>query len=232
MSFRYTDIFKADPNFLANEEKYAEIKREILGDSDDEDEDEESGSDVSSDGEEDGDVGESASIRRRREEKFTERPLQSAAPNKEGITDMTETNLINLRRTIYLTIMNSLGFEEATHKLLKVQVPEGHEVITPRSTALYRHSLTLLPRGYRSSFAIWSSSVAPKNELTPPSTASSESVSVRSTVCGPTTSKKRFKNTTIQFIDTRPTNFVTSLGSLAIFSLPMVSRGLCCTSST
>jgi pre-mRNA-splicing factor CWC22 len=41
---------------------------------------------------------------------------------------MTETNLINLRRTIYLTIMNSLGFEEATHKLLQVQVPEGHEV--------------------------------------------------------------------------------------------------------
>lgn len=63
-----------------------EIKREILGDSDDEDESgsEESGSE---DDDEDDDV----------------------APEKAGITDMTETNLINLRRTIYLTIMNSVN---------------------------------------------------------------------------------------------------------------------------
>ena len=50
------------------------------------------------------------------------------APEKEGIEDRTETNLVNLRRTIYLTIMNALNYEEAVHKLLKVQIKEGEEV--------------------------------------------------------------------------------------------------------
>ena len=31
-----------------------------------------------------------------------------AMPDKEGIEDKTGTNLVNLRRTIYLTIMNTL----------------------------------------------------------------------------------------------------------------------------
>lgn len=35
---------------------------------------------------------------------------------------------MNLRRTIYLTIMNALNYEEAVHKLLKVQIKEGDEV--------------------------------------------------------------------------------------------------------
>jgi pre-mRNA-splicing factor CWC22 len=78
------DLFKVDPKFLENEERYAEIKKEILGDSDDEEE--ESGSDYDSDDEEG----------------------EAVAPEKEGIVDMTETNLVNLRRTIYLTIMNSV----------------------------------------------------------------------------------------------------------------------------
>jgi pre-mRNA-splicing factor CWC22 len=75
-----------DPNVMENEERYNEIKREILGDSEDE---EESGSEYESDEDED-------------EE-------NAVAPEKAGITDMTETNLINLRRTIYLTIMNSVS---------------------------------------------------------------------------------------------------------------------------
>jgi pre-mRNA-splicing factor CWC22 len=81
-----TDLFKVDPKFLENEERYNEIKKEILGDSDDESG--ESGSDYESDDESENDA---------------------VAPEKEGIVDMTETNLINLRRTIYLTIMNSVG---------------------------------------------------------------------------------------------------------------------------
>ena len=79
------DLFKVDPKFLENEARYAEIKKEILGDSDDEDE--ESGSEEDSDDSDE----------------------EAIAPEKEGITDMTETNLINLRRTIYLTIMNSVS---------------------------------------------------------------------------------------------------------------------------
>ena len=51
-----------------------------------------------------------------------------AVAEKEGIEDRTETNLVNLRRVIYLTIMNALNYEEAVHKLLKVQLKEGQEV--------------------------------------------------------------------------------------------------------
>jgi len=52
----------------------------------------------------------------------------SAAPEKEGIEDRTETNLVNPHRLIYLTIMNALIHGEAVHKLLRVQLKEGEEV--------------------------------------------------------------------------------------------------------
>ncbi len=45
-----------------------------------------------------------------------------------AIKDMTQTNLITLRRTIYLTIMSSLDFEECAHKLLKMTLQPGMEV--------------------------------------------------------------------------------------------------------
>ncbi|KAG9318234.1 MIF4G-domain-containing protein [Chiua virens] len=98
------NIFKPDPNHLENEEKYKAIKAEILG----ENSDEESGSESSGEEEEDED--------------------EDAVEEKEGIEDRTETNLVNLRRIIYLTIMNALNYEEAVHKLLKVQLKEGEEI--------------------------------------------------------------------------------------------------------
>ena len=52
----------------------------------------------------------------------------AVAEEMEGIQDMTETNLVNLRKVIYLTIMNALNYEEAVHKLLKIQIKEGQEV--------------------------------------------------------------------------------------------------------
>jgi len=51
--FGLTDIFKFDPNYLENEEKYKAIKNEILG----EDSDEESGSEESSDEDSEGEEG-------------------------------------------------------------------------------------------------------------------------------------------------------------------------------
>ncbi|KZT24038.1 MIF4G-domain-containing protein [Neolentinus lepideus HHB14362 ss-1] len=98
------NIFKFDPNYLENEEKYKAIKAEILGEGSD---DEESGSEESDEEEEE---------------------EEEAVAEKEGIEDRTETNLVNLRRTVYLTIMNALNYEEAVHKLLKVQVNEGEEI--------------------------------------------------------------------------------------------------------
>lgn len=54
------------------------------------------------------------------------------------IEDRTQTNLVNLRRVIYLTIMNSLTYEEAVHKLMKVNIPEGQEVSQAVRLLLYR----------------------------------------------------------------------------------------------
>ena len=72
-------VFKADPKYQENEDHYKAIKKEILGEgsSDDDDEDEEE------------------------EEEEGER--------EEGemkIIDETQTDLLGLRRTIYLTIMS------------------------------------------------------------------------------------------------------------------------------
>jgi pre-mRNA-splicing factor CWC22 len=48
---------------------------------------------------------------------------------------------VNLRRIIYLTIMNALNYEEAVHKLLKVQLQEGQEVFSPfRTPPVISHS--------------------------------------------------------------------------------------------
>ena len=59
-----------------------------------------------------------------------EAEAQDAPPAQEGmkIQDQTDTNLINLRRTIYLTIMSSMDFEEAGHKLMKIELRPGQEM--------------------------------------------------------------------------------------------------------
>lgn len=41
---------------------------------------------------------------------------------------MTEQDLINLRRTIYLVIMSSVDFQECCHKLLKLNIREGQQL--------------------------------------------------------------------------------------------------------
>lgn len=101
-----SDIFKPDPNFLENERKYEELKKAILG----EESEEEGESDAESEDEDEDD--------------------ESDEEDEEQmkIKDETETNLINLRRTIYLTIMSSVDFEEAGHKLLKIKLEPGQEV--------------------------------------------------------------------------------------------------------
>ena len=74
--------------------------------SDEEDSDAESGSEASTDDEEE------------------VRPPRTTM----NIQDQTETNLVNLRRTIYLTIMSSMDFEEAGHKLMKIELGPGQEM--------------------------------------------------------------------------------------------------------
>lgn len=43
-------------------------------------------------------------------------------------SDTLSTEIAVGRRTIYLTIMSSLDFEEAGHKLMKIQVDPGREI--------------------------------------------------------------------------------------------------------
>lgn len=100
------NVFKHDDKYEENEEKYKTLSKEILGSDAESGEDGsgESGSEESDDEEEDGEQ------------------------KEVTIIDNTETNLVALRRTIYLTINSSLDFEECAHKLMKMQLKPGQEV--------------------------------------------------------------------------------------------------------
>ncbi|KAK4574407.1 pre-mRNA-splicing factor cwc22 [Recurvomyces mirabilis] len=102
------NIFKFDTEYEANEEAYLKLRAEILGEaSGSEDEDDEGAEEESSDEEED------------EKDKAME------------IKDQSNTDLVNLRRSIYLTIMSSGGFEEACHKLMRINLPAGKEEELP-----------------------------------------------------------------------------------------------------
>ncbi|KAL0418527.1 UNVERIFIED_CONTAM: Pre-splicing factor CWC22 [Sesamum radiatum] len=104
------DIFKPDPQFPENENRYEELKKQILGEESDDDADSDADADADSDDEDD------------------EESEDEEEEEQMKIKDETETNLINLRRTIYLTIMSSVDFEEAGHKLLKIKLEPGQEM--------------------------------------------------------------------------------------------------------
>ncbi len=100
------NVFKFDPEWEEHEAAYQQLKSEILGEAETGDDDEYESGDSSED-----------------EEAKEERSLE--------IKDQTNTDLVNLRRTIYLTIMSSVDFEECCHKLMKVTLPPGQEPELP-----------------------------------------------------------------------------------------------------
>ncbi|XP_006760622.1 PREDICTED: pre-mRNA-splicing factor CWC22 homolog isoform X2 [Myotis davidii] len=102
------NVFKMDPNFMENEEKYKAIKKEILDEGD-------------SDSNTDQDAGSSEE----EEEEEEEEGEEDEEGQKVTIHDKTEINLVSFRRTIYLAIQSSLDFEECAHKLLKMEFPES-----------------------------------------------------------------------------------------------------------
>ncbi|KAI1781529.1 MIF4G-domain-containing protein [Hypoxylon cercidicola] len=99
------NIFKFDPEWEDNEEAYKRLRAEILGEG--------------SDDEEDDDDEDESSDEENEESKATE------------IKDQSNTDLVNLRKTIYLTIMSSMDPEECVHKLMKVNLPAGQEPELP-----------------------------------------------------------------------------------------------------
>ena len=101
------NIFKFDNEYEEHENAYKKLKAEILGEAS-----------ISGDDDEDGSVSSSED-----EEAQKEHEME--------IKDRTNTDLVNLRRTIYLTIMSSLDFEECCHKLMKVALPPGQEPELP-----------------------------------------------------------------------------------------------------
>ncbi|OQR91047.1 nucampholin [Achlya hypogyna] len=103
------DIFRFDPEFEKNERMWKEIKKELLGeDSEAEDGDDESGDSGDSDDSDD-----------------DEAPAEATTTMQ--IHDFSEQDLVNLRRTIYLTIMSSVSHEECGHKLLRLNIRPGQE---------------------------------------------------------------------------------------------------------
>ena len=103
------NVFKFDPFFDKTEEEWEQIKNEILG--------EEIIFKLKT-----LDIKENEEV-----ENNEEGENEDEEDDENKIIDFTEKDLINLRRTIYLTIMNSLDFEECIHKLCKMNIAEGHE---------------------------------------------------------------------------------------------------------
>ncbi|KAG7841062.1 hypothetical protein KL942_002050 [Ogataea angusta] len=88
------NTFQFDQEYEKHEKEYDELRKQILGlDNDSTDNESE---DESEDDEADDEV-------------------------KEQIRDLTESELTNFQKTVYLTMMSSINHEEAVHKLLKLQ---------------------------------------------------------------------------------------------------------------
>lgn len=102
-------IFRYDPEFEENEKKYTAIRVDILGEVDD------------------GNISRLVSTPQEDQNESEELEAISSPPTVV-IRDKTNTNIINLRKAVYLTVMSSLEFEECCHKLLKLSVPGGLEV--------------------------------------------------------------------------------------------------------
>ncbi|EGC46180.1 cell cycle control protein [Histoplasma capsulatum var. duboisii H88] len=102
------NIFKYDAQWEEHENAYKKLKAEILGEGSDD---------------EDGDEGES--------DESSDEDEEDEKDQQMDIKDQSNTDLVNLRRTIYLTIMSSIDFEECCHKLMKITLPPGQESELP-----------------------------------------------------------------------------------------------------
>uniref|UniRef100_A0A0N5BWQ7 MI domain-containing protein n=1 Tax=Strongyloides papillosus TaxID=174720 RepID=A0A0N5BWQ7_STREA len=105
------NYFSFDFNFEENEKQYDEVKREILGDVDDDDF--EQGEGNSGEKEEEGEENETS--------ENTDNPVAMK------IIDLTDEQLTAFRKSVYLTLQSSLDYQEAAHKLIKNEWKPGLE---------------------------------------------------------------------------------------------------------
>lgn len=113
-----TDIFKYDPDFEKSEAEYEEIRKEIIGDADDDSDGDEAGGEGGDDegGEDEEGDDDMGGI-----------PDTGTTAGATKIVDMTEQDMVAFRRNVYLTIQSSLDFQEAAHKLIKNELKPGLE---------------------------------------------------------------------------------------------------------
>jgi pre-mRNA-splicing factor CWC22 len=98
------NIFNYDENFEESERQYEAIRKEILGDSEEEESEEE----------EEAKEGDAAG---------------QVVPSGSGmIVDKTSFDTVAFKKTVFLTVMSSLDFEECAHKLLKAGIPPNYEL--------------------------------------------------------------------------------------------------------
>ena len=124
----HLNTFHENEHFLEEQEKWAQIRAEILGL--DGASDASTDSDTEDDDDDQEDESSSPDHNQQQENSHTD-TTPHATTDKNSTTvfvhDLTEADLINLRRQIYLTIMSSATFEECTHKLAKIKIPPGRE---------------------------------------------------------------------------------------------------------
>ncbi|KAJ1658093.1 pre-mRNA-splicing factor cwc22 [Dispira simplex] len=119
------NMFRVDPEFIENEEKYRQFRHEILGESDDDDSGDSGATDSEASGSSNG--SDSDANADTDEEDTLGAPSSAAAAQTQAIEDHTGTELVTLRRTIYLTIMSSANFEECAHKLMMLKLQKGEQ---------------------------------------------------------------------------------------------------------
>ena len=119
------DTFRPDPEYGENEQQWKTIRAEILGLNDDDDEEEDGDDD-----DDDAATTDDSVVDEQQAEPETQivpATETSTAVTTQVIHDLSEADLVHLRRTIYLTIMSSATFEECAHKLAKIDIPPGRE---------------------------------------------------------------------------------------------------------
>ena len=87
-----------------------------------------SGSDDSSSDSEDGSTGDDEGSDSDDEDDDLPQAMTLADKTQAKTLDLTNTDLEDLRRKIYLVIMSSLDFEECAHKLMMLHIPKAHHI--------------------------------------------------------------------------------------------------------